>query len=107
MSKSTEIVGKNIRKLRKGLNLSQQQMAEQVGISYKYLGEIERGEVNLSVEILMKISNSFQIEPGNLLASNERGHSNLLEAQVVLGEFSNEQLELALDLLKALRKHYR
>ncbi len=67
MNNYAEIIGQNIRELRKSLNLSQQQMAEKAEISYKYLGEIERGVVNLSVEILMKISDALQITPDKLL----------------------------------------
>ncbi len=105
MNKFTEIVGQNIRELRKSLQLSQQQMAEKAEISYKYLGEIERGKVNLSVEILMKISSSLQIAPEKLLASNERDNSKLLEAQAVLAELSPQQLAIALDMIKVLKKH--
>ncbi|WP_419781227.1 helix-turn-helix domain-containing protein [Maridesulfovibrio sp.] len=105
MNKYAEIVGKNIRKLRKDLGLSQQQMAEKAEISYKYLGEIERGAVNLSVEILMKISNALQIAPEKLLVSEGQGNSTLLEAQAVLAELSPQQLEIALDMVKVLRKH--
>ncbi len=105
MNTFTEIVGQNIRELRKSLQLSQQKMAEQVGISYKYLGEIERGKVNLSVDILMKISNSFQIEPGKLLVSKSKANDSLLKAQAVLADLSPQQLEIIMDMVDVLKKH--
>ncbi len=105
MNKFTEIVGQNIRELRKSLQLSQQKMAERVGISYKYLGEIERGKVNLSVDILMKISNSFHIEPGKLLVSKSKGNDSLLKAQAILADLSPQQLEIIMDMVDVLKKH--
>ena len=52
-------LGKRIKELRKKSSLSQDQVAEQAGISGKYLGEVERGEVNVSVVILSKIALVF------------------------------------------------
>lgn len=80
-------------------------MAEKSEISYKYLGEIERGVVNLSVEILMKISSALQIAPENLLAAETKENSTLLEAQTVLAELPPKQLEIALDMVNVLKKH--
>lgn len=105
MNNYAEIIGQNIRELRKRLNLSQQQMAEKAEISYKYLGEIERGVVNLSVEILMKISDALQITPDKLLQTTVKQNSAVLEAQALLGELSPKQLAIALDMMKVLRKH--
>ncbi|MFW5500919.1 MULTISPECIES: helix-turn-helix domain-containing protein [unclassified Maridesulfovibrio] len=105
MTKSAEIVGQNIQKLRKSLKLSQQDMAERAGISYKYLGEIERGKVNLSVDILMKISNSLQIQPEKLLASQSKTNDSQLKAQAILADLSPQQLEIIMDMVDVLKKH--
>jgi transcriptional regulator with XRE-family HTH domain len=48
MAATHELLGKRIRALRKQKGMSQEQLAEQVGMSGKYLGEIERGQVNCS-----------------------------------------------------------
>ncbi|WP_027179843.1 helix-turn-helix domain-containing protein [Maridesulfovibrio bastinii] len=105
MTNYAEIIGQNLRTLRKDLHLSQQQMAERADISYKYLGEIERGVVNLSVEILMKICCALQIAPEKLISTKQQANSSMLEAQAVLGELSPQQLEIALDMLKVLKNH--
>ena len=52
----TKNLGKRLRELRTKARLSQDQLAEQAGISAKYLGEVERGAVNVSVHILHKLS---------------------------------------------------
>ena len=49
-------LGKRIKELRQKVGKSQERLAEMAGISGKYLGEIERGEVNVSACILVRIS---------------------------------------------------
>jgi len=54
-------LGRNIRKFRKAKGLTQEQLAELAGISYKYLGEIERGETNPSIDTLKRIAEGLNI----------------------------------------------
>ena len=56
MSELKVRLGKRIRELRTASSLSQDKLAERVGISGKYLGEVERGEGNVSIEKLENIA---------------------------------------------------
>ncbi|MBI9113191.1 helix-turn-helix domain-containing protein [Maridesulfovibrio ferrireducens] len=105
MSNSLEKIGSKIRKVRTSNNLSQQRMAELAGISYKYLGEIERGQVNLSVEILLKISNALHVDPSEILAKENTEQDNLFRAKFLLSELSEQDIKRAIDLLEVLKKH--
>lgn len=60
-------LGKRIRELRTSRNLSQDKLAEVVGISGKYLGEVERGDGNVSIEKLEKIAEALEVPIGSLL----------------------------------------
>lgn len=51
-----DIVGKVIKRKRLHLRLSQMALAEQSGLDLSYVGRIERGEVNPSLEKLFNIS---------------------------------------------------
>lgn len=62
-------LGKRIREIRKKSALSQDQVAEQAGISGKYLGEVERGEANVSVIILSKIAFVLGVSMNDILCS--------------------------------------
>ena len=55
------ILGKRIRELRKKAGLSQDQAAERAEISGKYLGQVERGEVNVSAIILHRLATVFGV----------------------------------------------
>lgn len=103
MPKLLDIIGKNLRNERKIVGLSQQALAEKAGISYKYLGEIERGQVSLSVEILMKISEALDVEAGKLLSEQEDHRPKpVRQGQHILNQMSEEQAQLALEILKSV-----
>lgn len=54
-------LGKRIRTLRKLRGLTQEELGEKSGISYKFIGEIERGEVNPSLNSLIQIARALGI----------------------------------------------
>jgi len=41
--------------------LSQEQLAEKADLSYKYVGEVERGCVNVSLDSLVRIAKALRI----------------------------------------------
>ncbi|MFH1564106.1 MAG: helix-turn-helix domain-containing protein [Nitrospirota bacterium] len=49
-------LGERIRSLRKHQGLSQETLAEKADMNPKYIGQIERGEVNSSVNTLQKVA---------------------------------------------------
>jgi XRE family transcriptional regulator, regulator of sulfur utilization len=51
-----KMLGKRIRKLRDQQGWSQEEFADMCGINRSYMGRIERGELNLTVETLQKIA---------------------------------------------------
>lgn len=48
-------LGERIRRLRKLKGMSQEQLAEIAGIHTNYVGQVERGEKNLTIDTLQKI----------------------------------------------------
>lgn len=60
------IVGQQIRAHRKEAGLSQEQLAEKASLSYKYLGEVERGCVNVSLDSLMRIAKALKVKVAEL-----------------------------------------
>ena len=62
-------IGINISKYRKQKNLSQEELANMVGISYSYLTQIEAPNVvkKMSLEVLLDITNALEIDLKQLL----------------------------------------
>ncbi|TAN45349.1 MAG: helix-turn-helix domain-containing protein [Nitrospirae bacterium] len=55
-------LGGRIRQLRKLRGYTQEKLDEKSGISYKFIGEIERGEVNPSLDSLASIASALNVE---------------------------------------------
>jgi transcriptional regulator with XRE-family HTH domain len=53
------ILGGNIRKHRKNLGWTQENLAEHASIDPKYCGQLERGEVNVSIVTLARIAKAL------------------------------------------------
>jgi transcriptional regulator with XRE-family HTH domain len=51
-------LGRRIREMR-GFDMTQAEFAERIGISQNYLSTMERGQVEIGVEILLRISREF------------------------------------------------
>ena len=59
-------LGKKVQKLRKENDLTQEEMAHEIGISRVYMGYIEQGRESPSFKLLMKIANKFKTNVENL-----------------------------------------
>ena len=61
-----KIFGKILRKFRKKSGLTQKQLAEQLGISLKYISRIENGNNGIKTQTLIKYMNILKITPNTL-----------------------------------------
>lgn len=59
-------LGKKVQKLRLESNLTQEELAHQLGISRVYMGYIEQGRESPSLKLLMKISRKFKVKVEDL-----------------------------------------
>jgi transcriptional regulator with XRE-family HTH domain len=59
--------GKRVRELRKAKNLSQLELAEKVDVSRGYIGLLENGERNPSLETITEIAIALGVKPDELL----------------------------------------
>ncbi len=62
-----KIIGIKIRELRKGCGLSQEAFAEKINLHPSFVGLLERGVKNPSLETLLKISTSFDVPLSDFL----------------------------------------
>jgi transcriptional regulator with XRE-family HTH domain len=62
-----EVMARNLRQARHDKKLTQEELAGRAGLSMRYIGAIERGDVSASVTVLGQIADALEIEPGELL----------------------------------------
>lgn len=61
-----EIISKNIKRLRTTAKLSQESMAEKLSCSREFISRVENRKEKVSLNMLLKIANLFDVNPSNL-----------------------------------------
>ena len=109
MSDIAKILGKRIRNHRTVKGLSQEKLAELSGCHPTYIGQIERGEKNATVESIEKISTALNVSLSNLfekLYAEENAASNIpLECYELVSEKSKAEQEQILRILIEIDKY--
>ena len=63
-------MGKRVRKQRPLIGLTQQELAERIGVSTSFVGHVERGTRKASLETLVALSNALGVGVDYLLAGS-------------------------------------
>ena len=79
MGNISNIVGDRIKKHRNRIGLTQEELAEKCGLHHTYIGQLERGEKNATLESIEKVVQGLDISfemlfeklaPGDMAAPN-------------------------------------
>jgi transcriptional regulator with XRE-family HTH domain len=90
-------VGRNVRQLRLLRDLSQERLAELVGNNYKHVGQIERGEANVTLDILTRVASALSVSVADLF-----GPASLTQPPPSPPMFTDRELEQITDALRIL-----
>lgn len=69
-------IGKNVKALRTSRGLTQEQLAEAIGLERKSITAIETGRTFISCEVLVNLSNYFNVEPAFFFKANFIEHAD-------------------------------
>lgn len=109
MSDIAKILGQRIRNYRTAKGLSQEKLAELSGCHPTYIGQIERGEKNATIESIEKISAALNISLSKLfekLGSQDNGVRNIpLECYEFLSAKPREEQEHIYRILLEMEKY--
>ncbi len=64
-------IGNKIKRIRENSGLSQEQVAEYLGVDQSYISKCERGERQFSVDILQRLGNLFGVMTKDLISEDE------------------------------------
>ncbi|BAQ49837.1 MULTISPECIES: helix-turn-helix domain-containing protein [Methylobacterium] len=67
------LVGRNVRRLRVALGLTQEALAVDAGLDRSYVGRIERATENPTVDVLDQLATALKVESCELLRRPEDG----------------------------------
>lgn len=65
--KYRKILGENIRMHRRNMGWSQEKLAEKADLHHNYIGDIERGEENVSVDALKRVATALKVSLSDLV----------------------------------------
>ena len=66
-----ETFGRRVRRQRKALGLTQEDVAERSTLHVSYVAQVERGERNISLTNILKVADALDLDPGDLVAGLE------------------------------------
>ncbi|WP_342420578.1 helix-turn-helix transcriptional regulator [Paenibacillus sp. FSL E2-0178] len=105
--------GDRIRAIRKAKGLTQQQLAELSDLDDAYIGAVERGERNFSIDTLEKIVTALKIQPADLfqnkddLSEAEAAQRRAIdEYAVTVGELSVKQISTLNRIVREVRRAF-
>ncbi len=105
-------IGQKIRSYRKEMSLSQEELAELIGISVTHMSHIETGNTKLSLAVFVKATKALNVSADSLLfefTDNE----NMLKSEMcqILVGCSEEQSKIIIDIAYSakisLKKHHK
>jgi transcriptional regulator with XRE-family HTH domain len=67
VSAAAKCFGERVRARRHELGRSQEQLADDCGLHWTFVGQVERGRRNLSLHNILKIAAGLQVDPGDLV----------------------------------------
>ena len=109
MSDIAKVLGQRIRNYRTAGGLSQEKLAELSGCHPTYIGQIERGEKNATIESIEKISDALHISLSKLfekIGTQEDGARNIpLECYEFLSAKTKEEQEHIYRILLEMDKY--
>lgn len=98
-------LGKRIRQIREGKDISREQLAERADISTKFLYEVESGKKGMSANTLVKIANALSCSCDYVLLGVRTGdgcYGNEGFDRQLLKKFSEKQCEIIAEIFQLL-----
>jgi len=100
-------VGQRIRKQREALQLSRENVAEQIGRVPRFCADIERGKVGMSIETMLALCKLLKLSPNDLLLPHEENAEPNTDTELImaaLNQCTDRQRQDALALIRLFLK---
>lgn len=102
---STKIeIGKRIRNFRIANNLTQAQLAESLDISTNFVSEVETGKKNISLDILCRLCQYYNLSADHILLGKDNSSSSQCTLSEFLFSLSADDIPTIIEYLEASMK---
>lgn len=98
-------IGQRIRKIRKSRNLSQEELAEKVGISTTHMSHIETGNTKLSLPVFAHLAAALEVPADDLLSDGSSTNRSVAIDDVirVFDTCTTQQIKIIADIVKSTK----
>lgn len=62
-----QLLGENVRRIRRDKGMTLETLAHEVGLAYSYMGQLERGQRNPTLDVVERIAAVLKVDPRDLL----------------------------------------
>lgn len=95
-------IGERIRELRELRNFTREGLAEKIGVSAKFLYEVETGKKGFSAEVLRRMSQTLAVSCDYIMFGMERAYPWQENVPGDFGKLEPAQMERIRDILRLL-----
>lgn len=98
-------IGQRIRKIRKARGLSQEKLAEKVGISTTHMSHIETANTKMSLPTFTKLAIALEVRTDELLFDDrpEERSASIVHITELLDDCTSQQVRIIEDIVKAVK----
>ena len=98
-------IGQRIKKIRKAQSLSQEQLAEKIGISTTHMSHIETGNTKLSLQVLVDIATNLEVGTDELLFETPANQKDIAknDIQDILNACTPQQAKVIAEIIKSTK----
>ena len=99
-----QMTGARIKEITTKKGITQEQLSEMMEINPKYLSSFEQGKKNPPFSTLIKLSESLEVDLGEIFSFVDPEDRNRLKSQIIslLDEADSEQLKMILKVLSVI-----
>ena len=102
-------IGARIRAIRNARKMTQEQLAEAVGVGVTHISHIETGKTKLSVQCLLDIANALHVSVDELVCGYNTASSVILDQEIkeLLDDCTPQEKQIILETMKSLKSSLR
>lgn len=99
-------IGQRIRKVRKARGLSQERLAEKIGISTTHMSHIETANTKMSLSTFAELASALEVRTDELLYDNrpEDRTASITHITELLDDCTTQQVRIIEDTVKAIKE---
>lgn len=100
-----KLIGANIQKYRKSIGMTQEGLAESLGLSAGHMTALENGYTGISLPKFIEVSKILNVSTDSLLTDGNSGESLDHEITQLLKNCDEGELKLMLAVLRAIKNN--